>query len=155
MKRYFLYIWFLFCTLLTAAQDSLHVTPYTVHLTPYTLNDSLSSFHFTPYTVHLTPYTLDDIILDIYNAATEISETDFEQLQSDLYALHESPIDLNNTSDEELTQLYFLSPRQIDDILSYADRHPFQSLYELRMIPSLEDYEIRDLLPFVKDPMDS
>ena len=155
MKRYFLYIWFLFCTLLTAAQDSLHGTPYTVHVTPYTLNDSLSSFHFTPYTVHLTPYTLDDIILDIYNAATEISETDFEQLQSDLYALHESPIDLNNTSDEELTQLYFLSPRQIDDILSYADRHPFQSLYELRMIPSLEDYEIRDLLPFVKDPMDS
>ena len=155
MKRYFLYIWFLFCTLLTAAQDSLHVTPYTVHLTPYTLNDSLSAFHFTPYTLHLTPYTLDDIILDIYNAATEISETDFEQLQSDLYALHESPIDLNNTSDEELTQLYFLSPRQIDDILSYADRHPFQSLYELRMIPSLEDYEIRDLLPFVKDPMDS
>jgi hypothetical protein len=93
---------------------------------------------------------LDEIILDIYNAITEISETDFEQLQSDLYALHESPIDLNNTSDEELTQLYFLSPRQIDDILMYADKHPFQELYELRMIPSLEDYEIRDLLPFVK-----
>ena len=97
-----------------------------------------------------TSFSLDEIILDIYNAVTEISETDFEQLQSDLYALHESPIDLNNTSDEELTQLYFLSPRQIDDILMYADKHPFQELYELRMIPSLEDYEIRDLLPFVK-----
>ena len=93
--------------------------------------------------------SLDAIILDIYNAATELSETGYEQLQSDLYALHESPIDLNDTSDEELSRLCFLSPRQIDDLLAYADRHPFQSLYELRLIPSLADYEIRDLLPFV------
>jgi hypothetical protein len=95
-------------------------------------------------------YTIDQIVLDIYNAATELSEIDYEQLQTDLYALHDSPIDLNHTSDEELSQLYFLSPRQIDDILAYADRHPFQSLYELKLIPSLEDYEIRDLLPFVQ-----
>lgn len=93
--------------------------------------------------------SLDDIILDIHNAVSEFAETDYEQLQSDLYALHESPIDLNHTSDEELSQLYFLSPHQIDDILAYADRHPFVSLYELRLIPSLADYEIRDLLPFV------
>ena len=93
--------------------------------------------------------SLDDIILDIHNAVSEFAETDYEQLQSDLYALHESPIDLNHTSDEELSQLYFLSPQQIDDILAYADRHPFVSLYELRLIPSLADYEIRDLLPFV------
>ena len=95
-------------------------------------------------------YTIDEIVLDIYNAVTEFGEVDYEQLQTDLYALHEAPIDLNNTSDEELSQLYFLSPQQIDDILMYADKHPFESLYELRMIPSLADYEIRDLLPFVR-----
>ena len=78
-----------------------------------------------------------------------MGEVDYEQLQTDLYTLHESPIDLNNTSDEELTQLYFLSPQQIDAILAYAYRHPFESLYELRLIPELADYEIRDLLPFV------
>ena len=94
-------------------------------------------------------FSLDEIISDIYNAATEFSEVDYEQLQSDLYAFHESPINLNNTSDEELSQLYFLSPQQIDEILAYADKHPFESLYELRMIQSLADYEIRDLLPFV------
>lgn len=93
--------------------------------------------------------SLDDIVLDIYNAVTELGEIDYEQLQSDLYTLHESPIDLNHTSEEELSQLHFLSPRQIDDILLYADKHPFESLYELRMIQSLADYEIRDLLPFV------
>ena len=94
--------------------------------------------------------SIDDIVLDIYNAVTELGEIDYEQLQSDLYTLHESPIDLNHTSEEELSQLHFLSPRQIDDILLYADKHPFESLYELRMIQSLADYEIRDLLPFVK-----
>lgn len=94
--------------------------------------------------------TLEDIILDIYNAASEFSETDYEQLQTDLYALHDAPIDLNHTSDEELARLYFLSPRQIDDILAYADRHPFESLYELRLIHSLADYDIRNLLPFVR-----
>ena len=94
--------------------------------------------------------TLDDIILDIYNAVSEFSETDYEQLQTDLYALHDAPLDLNHTSDEELARLYLLSPRQIDDILAYADRHPFESLYELQLIHSLADYDIRNLLPFVQ-----
>ena len=91
----------------------------------------------------------EDVILDIFNAVTEISEVDFEQLQTDLYALHANPIDLNHTSDEELSQLYFLSPQQIDEILAYADKHPFESLYELRLIRSLTDFDIRNLLPFV------
>ena len=49
--------------------------------------------------------TLDDIILDIYNTASEFGDSDLEQIQTDLYALHENPIDLNHTSDEELEQL--------------------------------------------------
>ena len=98
----------------------------------------------------LSSFQLDDIILDIYNAASEFGEVDYEQLQADLYALHDNPIDLNHTSSEELSQLYFLSPHQIDEILLYADKHPFESLYELRMIRSLADYELRDLLPFVR-----
>ena len=94
--------------------------------------------------------SLDEVILDIYNAVSEFGEADFEQLQTDLYALHENPINLNNTSDEELQQLYFLSPKQIDDILLYADKHAFEELYELQMIPGLADYEIRNLIPFVR-----
>lgn len=103
----------------------------------------------SPFNLQPSTFTLDEVVLDIYNAVTEFSEVDYEQLQTDLYALHDAPIDLNNTSDEELSQLYFLSPQQIDDILAYAGRHPFESLYELRLIPSLAEYEIRDLLPFV------
>lgn len=124
MKRKFALIWVLFLGQIIAAEES---------------------FNF-----QLSTFNLDDIVLDIYNAVTELGEIDYEQLQSDLYTLHESPIDLNHTSEEELSQLHFLSPRQIDDILLYADKHPFESLYELRMIQSLADYEIRDLLPFVQ-----
>ena len=94
--------------------------------------------------------SLDEIILDIYRGATEVGEVDYEQLQTDLYAIHDSPIDLNNTSEEELSQLLFLSPQQIDELLAYADKHPFESLYELRLISSLTDYQIRNLLPFVE-----
>ncbi len=93
--------------------------------------------------------SVDDIILDIYHAVTELGETDYEQIQSDLYALHDAPINLNSATEEQLEQLYFLSPRQIDDILAYVDHHPMNSVYELRLIPSLADYEIRDLLPFI------
>ena len=88
-------------------------------------------------------FSLDEIILDIYNQLVELSSTDYEQLQNDLYALHQTPIQLNATSEEELQQLYFLSPRQIDNLLAYADAHPFESLYELRLIPSLTDFDIR------------
>ena len=123
-KRCILYIWFILFAPFIVAEGS---------------------FNF-----QLSSCNLDEVVLDIYNAVSEFSEADFEQIQTDLYALHENPIDLNNTNDEELSQLYFLSPRQIDDILLYADKHPFESLYELRMITSLEDYEIRDLLPFVR-----
>lgn len=110
----------------------------------------LLAFPLTSNPLTPNPFNIDEVILDIYNAVTEFGEVDYEQLQTDLYTLHESPIDLNNTSDEELTQLYFLSPQQIDAILAYAYRHPFESLYELRLIPELADYEIRDLLPFVQ-----
>lgn len=99
----------------------------------------------------ITPssFALDDIILDIYRTATEMGAVDYEQLQTDLYALHESPINLNATTEEELSQLPFLSPQQIDELLAFADKHPFASLYELRLIHSLADYDIRNLLPFV------
>ena len=97
----------------------------------------------------ITNLSLDDIILDIYRAVTEFGEADYEQLQTDLYALHESPIDLNTATSEELEQLYFLSPKQIDDLLLYVNRHPMDSLYELQLIPSLAEYEVRNLLPFV------
>lgn len=119
-----------------------------IYLACSLLFSAISMYGMNPENI-ITGHNLDDIILDIYRTATEMGEVDYEQLQTDLYSLHESPINLNATTEEELSELPFLSPQQIDELLAYADKHPFESLYELRLIHSLADYEIRNLLPFV------
>lgn len=120
-----------------------------IYLACSLLFSAISMYGMNPDNI-ITGHNLDDIILDIYRTATEMGEVDYEQLQTELYSLHESPINLNATTEEELSQLPFLSPQQIDELLAYADKHPFASLYELRLIHSLADYEIRNLLPFVR-----
>ena len=119
-----------------------------IYLACSLLFSAISMYGMNPDNI-ITGHNLDDIILDIYRTATEMGEVDYEQLQTELYSLHESPINLNATTEEELSQLPFLSPQQIDELLAYADKHPFASLYELRLIHSLADYDIRNLLPFV------
>lgn len=94
-------------------------------------------------------YTVDDVITDIYYALSENEATDYDDLHEHLLAFTEQPIDLNSTSREELLSLRFLSEKQIDDLLLYVHAHPMDSLYELRLIGSFKDYEIRNLLPFV------
>lgn len=97
-------------------------------------------------TVHL-----EDILTDIYSQLAEDGDTPpLEDLQEQLIDIANHPIDLNNTHAEELQRLFFLSDEQIDAILLYQYKHPFQSLYELQLIPELRDYDIRNLLPFVK-----
>ena len=120
-----------------------------IYLACSLLFSAISMYGMNPENI-ITGHNLDDIILDIYRTATEMGEIDYEQLQTDLYSLHESPINLNATTEEELSQLPFLSPQQIDELLAFADKHPFASLYELRLIHSLADYDIRNLLPFVR-----
>lgn len=120
-----------------------------IYLACSLLFSAISMYGMSPENI-ITGHNLDDIILDIYRTATEMGEVDYEQLQTELYSLHESPINLNATTEEELSQLPFLSPQQIDELLAYADKHPFASLYELRLIHSLADYDIRNLLPFVR-----
>ncbi len=97
------------------------------------------------------------IIEDIYSFLTETNnQIDFEELSTDLLELAEHPININTATESDLQRLRFLSPEQIDDILLYVYRQPMHSLYELQLIPSLQTYEIRDLLPFLRadDPID-
>lgn len=93
-------------------------------------------------------YQLQDILTDIY---TEVSEygISMDDLEEQLMYIAENPINLNQTNAEELSQLCWLTDQQIEDILLYQYLHPFVSIYELQLIHSLKDYDIRDLLPFV------
>ena len=58
----------------------------------------------------------------------------------------QEPINLNQTSREELEQLPFLTGSQVEGLVEYLDRYrPMRSLSELMMITAL-DYETRQLL---------
>ena len=97
----------------------------------------------------LPPAEIDAVIEDVYAFLSEEGEVDYEDLQEHLLSIAEQPIDLNRATYDDLLQLGFLSDKQIDDILAYVYRHPMESLYELQLVGSLHDYEIRNLLPFV------
>lgn len=102
-------------------------------------------------TTHLfaNSFTMEDIIEDIYHQLTEQGNVDLEELESTLLYYYQNPIDLNHTTADELSELLFLSPDQIDNILIHVHRQPMNDLNELRMIAGLKDYEIRNLKHFV------
>ena len=72
-----------------------------------------------------------------------------DDVAEQLMDIAENPINLNHTNAEELSQLCWLTDEQIDDILLYQYQHAFVSVYDLQLIHSLKDYDIRNLLPFV------
>ena len=100
--------------------------------------------------IHAESFSLDEILEDIYNQLSEDGEVPMEDIQEELMEIAENPIDLNHTTADELSRLYFLSDEQIDAILLYQYKHPFNDIYELQLIDCLKDYEIRNLLPFVE-----
>lgn len=93
--------------------------------------------------------SVEDIIEDIYRQLLEVGEADYDELQEELMEFATEQIDLNNTTEAELQRLRFLTPQQIDAILLYAYKHPFESLSELDLIPELQPYEVRNLKAFV------
>ena len=94
--------------------------------------------------------SIEDIMEDIFNQLSEEDEIVQEDVQEQLMNIAANPIDLNNTNADELGELLFLSDEQIDAILLYQYKHAFQDIYELQLIDCLKDYDIRNLLPFVK-----
>ena len=78
--------------------------------------------------------------------AEELEEGYGEETLEMLSEWAQNPINLNQTSREQLEQLPFLTERQIEGIVEYLDRyHPIRSLSELMMITAL-DYDTRQLL---------
>lgn len=76
-------------------------------------------------------------------------EADIEQLEQQLLDLQRCPIDINRATSEQLEQLFWLTPEQIDAILMYVWHQPMQTLYELQLVNDLHDWDIRLMLPFV------
>mgnify|MGYP002869695449 FL=1 len=100
---------------------------------------------------NITSFSIEDIILDIYDNRIDpqLFQNDFDAFYENLVYLHENPININQAKQYQLEQLYFLTDEQIDAILLYVYKHPLYSEYELQLIPELETYDIRNLLPFI------
>ena len=78
--------------------------------------------------------------------AEDMEESYGEELLEQLEERAQTPINLNQTSREELEALPFLTAQQVEDIVEYLDRYkPVRSLSELQMVRGL-DYHTRRLL---------
>lgn len=85
-------------------------------------------------------------VLEILLSDEELSQDAHEEL-ADLYeSLHETPLNINTATREDLSMLPFLTERQIEDIHAYIYMHgPMLTLGELQLTGSL-DYNTRQLL---------
>ncbi len=76
------------------------------------------------------------------NETQSLSEERLDALR----AIHDNPFDINTASRDELLDLPFISPVQVDSILSYVSKYgPLLSLGELSLVPRI-DYQTRFLL---------
>ena len=81
----------------------------------------------------------------------EDSDLDLTVFLDDFYAFLENPINLNNTTFEELSRLHLLSEIQIISLLNYVKKYgDMITVYELSAIPELDAVTVQMILPFVK-----
>lgn len=80
--------------------------------------------------------------------AEDMEESYGEELMEQLEERALAPINLNQTSQEELEALPFLTAQQVEGLTEYLDRYrPIRSLSELQMVAAL-DYHTRQLLKY-------
>ena len=78
--------------------------------------------------------------------AEDMENTYSEEVMEQLEERAQEPINLNQTTREELEQLPFLTAAEVEGLIAYIDRYrPLRSLNELHMVTAL-DYDVRQLL---------
>jgi hypothetical protein len=77
-------------------------------------------------------------------------DADYTNLVEALYYYKEHPINLNQTTKDELTQLIFLTEIQINNLLNHIDKNgKLITIYELQGISGFDLQTIKKLLPYV------
>lgn len=91
---------------------------------------------------------IEDIIEAI--ASETDDELDYTTLFDDLYYFINNPIDINNTSVEELSKLEILTDYQMNNLLLYVSKHsPVLSVYELLLIDGFDRILVERIIPFL------
>lgn len=102
--------------------------------------------------------TLDQYLerlIEAYIENNDGGDFDYTQAFEVLEDIREKPINLNNATEAQLSELFFLSPIQRQDILQHREKFgEFLSIYELQSIKSLDMSTIR-LLSFYVNLKDS
>lgn len=81
------------------------------------------------------------------------TEDDFAELSERLQFLKDHPYDLNKVTAEQLGELVFLTPLQVQNLVRYREENgPFTEIQELQLVELFSWPVIRQLLPFVVIP---
>lgn len=94
----------------------------------------------------------DAFIKDIIESVAENLPEDFDlsELEEHLIYLQKHPININNTTEEDLNKLMFLSPLQISNFFNYQKVNgKFLDVLELQSIDGFDAQTLQKLLPFV------
>jgi hypothetical protein len=96
--------------------------------------------------------TIDfDLFVQELFSQQEDENISYEDMYETLFQYYQQPIDLNNTTPEELASLFILSRPQIASFFQHLqDNGKLLSIYELQAIPGFDLITIYQLLPFVK-----
>lgn len=90
----------------------------------------------------------NDIVEQIAESSDE--ELDYTTLYETLMQYYNDPIDLNQTTADELDKLMFLTFYQARSIIKYREKFKgFKSLYELRFVDGIDEQTLNFLLHFV------
>lgn len=102
------------------------------------------------YAQELATEELETLLENIF-ANQYDEEVDVEQLYENLVQFYQEPLNLNRATANELRKFFFLSERQISNIIHYREYYgPLLSEYELTVIPAMNKKTIESLLPFIQ-----
>ncbi|MER2996488.1 hypothetical protein [Pontibacter populi] len=96
--------------------------------------------------------TIDfDLFVQELFSQQEDENISYEDLYETLFQYYQQPINLNNTTPEELASLFILSRPQIASFFKHQQENgKLLSIYELQAIPDFDLITIYQLLPFVR-----
>ena len=98
----------------------------------------------------ISPVLVAQTLPDDLQEILELKDIDDSQLAY-LFDYLETPLNLNQCSDDDLLQLAFLEKKEVTAILNYRKtKGSFRSVYELQAIQNLDRSSIKTLLHFVE-----
>nr|WKN37823.1 helix-hairpin-helix domain-containing protein [Tunicatimonas sp. TK19036] len=93
-------------------------------------------------------YAFESLLESLFTQQDE--EVPYEEQYELLYQLYTQPININQADEETLQLLFFLSDRQISNLLHYRQHYgELLSIYELQFIPAFDATSIQRLVPFI------